>query len=90
MAKGDQAQGKGIIAAVIAAIAAILVAVFDNFQNIFKGDDGVRSRPTLTTSQTDSQAAMRPEIKAEGGSVVITGSSAGGDITVNANKEQSK
>jgi hypothetical protein len=87
---GDQPQGKGIIAAVIAAVAAILVAVFGNFQNIFKGDDAVTNRPSLTTSQTDSQATMRPEIKVEGGSVVIAGSFAGRDITVNADKEQQK
>lgn len=88
MATGDQQTGKGTIAAVIAAIAAILVAVFGNFQNIFGGGSSSKSPYTSAANPTDPQATARPSIKTESGAVVIIDSSAGRDITVNADKEQ--
>lgn len=90
MANGDQSTGKGTVAAVIAAVAAILVAVFGNFQNIFKSDDPKGGAVTTTASPRSTQSETRPDIKAESGSVVITNSSAGRDISVNTDKEQKK
>jgi len=77
MATGDQTGGKGTIAAIIAAIAAVLVAIFGNFQNIV-GDN----QPKASSPPNPNAATTQPNIKAEDGSVVINNSTAGRDITV--------
>lgn len=86
MATGEQASNKGVAAAIIAAVAAILVAVFGNFQNIFDGDGPSKSVPKNAPLAT----ASVPSIQASTGAVVVTNSSAGGDIKIDANGEQKK
>lgn len=86
MATGEQPSNKGVAAAIIAALAAILVAVFGNFQNIFGGED----LPKTAAKSAPSTTASAPSIQASTGAVVITNSSAGRDIKIDTNGEQKK
>lgn len=88
MATSEQPSNKGILAAIIAAIAAILVALFGNFQNIFKED--VPQKATKRETAAPAPAAAPDNIQAGSGAVVITNSTAGRDIQVNANADGKK